>query len=264
MRRSGASAGAGTTGLERDDRLRPGNPRCDFEEAARVAEILDVHEDARHGGVVLPLQQEIVAAYIRLVPDRDELRDADAVLRGVVQHAEAERAGLRDKRGPAFGRHGRREGRVHGVRGIGVEHAHAIGPHHPHSVTLHDLHELALSLDSLASDFPKSGGDNDESANAGFTAFFGYSEDVLLRHDDDGEVHLLADSRERRCGADGSDGGGFRIDRENRAGESMADEVGEHLVADGVWSSGGANDRDRSRLQNGVEDGDPDGGSTNR
>ena len=43
------------------------------------AEVLDVHEDHAHRRVVLPVREQVVAAHVRLVADRDELRDADAV-----------------------------------------------------------------------------------------------------------------------------------------------------------------------------------------
>ena len=62
----------------------------DLEEAARVPEALHVHQDQAHRRVVLPEQEQVVAADVGLVADRDELRNADAVLARVVEHAEPE------------------------------------------------------------------------------------------------------------------------------------------------------------------------------
>ena len=80
--------------LDRDDRLDSRDPRGKLEKAARIPEALDVHENHADCRIVLPLLEQVVAANVGLVADRDELRNADAVLRRVIKHAYAQRTRL--------------------------------------------------------------------------------------------------------------------------------------------------------------------------
>ena len=78
VRRRGATAGERSPALHRDDRLRPRNAARETRELARVPERLEVQEDHVGARILLPVLQEVVAAHVGLVPDRDELRDPEA------------------------------------------------------------------------------------------------------------------------------------------------------------------------------------------
>ena len=153
VRRRRARPDARAAGLHDDDRLRLRDARRDLEEAARIAEVLHVHEDHAHRRVVLPLHEQVVAAHVRLVADGDELRDADAVLARVVEHAHAHRARLRHERGVAEGRHRRRERRVHGDAGSALMTPRQFGPTMRMPCRAHDVHERALARGALSAHF---------------------------------------------------------------------------------------------------------------
>ena len=82
----------------------------------RVPERLEVEEDHLGLRVVGPVLQEIVAADVGLVADRDELGDADAEVAGPAHQLDAEPARLRQERDVARDRLRRRERRVHAHR----------------------------------------------------------------------------------------------------------------------------------------------------
>ena len=69
--------------LHRDDRLAPRDTPRDPRELARVPERLEVEQDHVGAGIVLPVLEQVVAADVALVADRDELRDADPARRGL-------------------------------------------------------------------------------------------------------------------------------------------------------------------------------------
>src|SRR5206468_3835756 len=107
--------------LEGDDRLAAREPSRNTGELARVAEGFEVHGDHIGGGVLLPVLQQVVRRYVRLVAERREGGDADVVARGVVENREAQGAALRGHADAA--RHGRAgtEGRVETHVGRRVE-----------------------------------------------------------------------------------------------------------------------------------------------
>ena len=53
--------------------------------------------------VSLPVLEEVVRAHVRLVPERDEVRDADAGPMGLLEQGHAERARLAGERDPVLG-----------------------------------------------------------------------------------------------------------------------------------------------------------------
>ena len=81
-------------GLDRDDRLARGDRPRDTGELAGVAERLQIQRHHPGAVVVLPGEQQVVAADVGLVAHRDELRDAQAPTRRRRDDRDAERAGL--------------------------------------------------------------------------------------------------------------------------------------------------------------------------
>ena len=74
-------AGVGAAGLQREDRLAPRDAVREPRKRARVAERLDVEQHEVGAVVLVPPLEQIVRRDIRLVPDRDEAREAEAARR---------------------------------------------------------------------------------------------------------------------------------------------------------------------------------------
>lgn len=77
MRSGTANTGDRSPRLQCDDRLPARDTARDPEELPRVAERLEVERDDLGGGVVLPKAEQVIAADVDLVTDRDEIRDPD-------------------------------------------------------------------------------------------------------------------------------------------------------------------------------------------
>ncbi len=250
-RRPGADRGA--SGFHRDDRLPLRDARRDFQEAPRITEILHVHQDHGDRVVLLPLQQQVVAAHVGFVADRHELRDADAILFGVVEHTHAERARLRHERRVAERRHRRGEGGVERHGGIRVQDPHAVWTDHPHPVAADDFHQPALGRGPRFPDFLEACRNHHQPPHPFATARIRHVQHVILGHYDDCQVHGVRDGVNRRIAFDRVHRAGVRIHGEDRSREPVAQDVGEHLVADSVGASRGPDHGDRAGAQNGIE-----------
>ena len=88
-------AGARAAALHRQDRLLARDPLREPPELARVPERLQVEEDQVGLGVVLPVLEQVVGGDVRLVPDRDERREAEPARRRLLEQGEPERPALR-------------------------------------------------------------------------------------------------------------------------------------------------------------------------
>ena len=86
--------GRGRAGLQREDRLAARDPAREARELARVAERLEVEQHDVRVRVVLPPLEQVVRGDVRLVPDRDEGREAEP-RSSLLEQREAERAALR-------------------------------------------------------------------------------------------------------------------------------------------------------------------------
>ena len=233
----GAGAGLGGARFHHDDRLPPGDARGDLEKLAGIAEALHVHQDHLDLRIVLPLQQDVVAADIRLVAHRDELADPDAVFLGVVQHAQSHRSRLAHEPDAAVGRQGRGEGGVEPEIGVPVQDAHAIRADHPDSGRPDVFGQLPLQGHPVSADFAEPGGDDHEPADAPLHTIAGDRHDLALGHHNDGEIGCLREVRDAGEGGDGADGPGIGVHRVDRAGVAVAHQGGDDLVADGAWGA---------------------------
>ena len=133
VRRRGPRAGLRAAGLDGDDRLAARDAARDPREPDGIPEALEVEEDHLGPRVFRPVLDEIVSGDVRLVADRDERRDAEIELRGVVEKGEAQGAALRGERHLPLRGIDRAEGGVQPEARIRVDEAHAVGPDHPHA-----------------------------------------------------------------------------------------------------------------------------------
>src|SRR5262249_40963793 len=84
--------------LHRENRFLAGDATRDLPETARVAERLEVERDQPGVLVLLPVLEQVVRGHVRLVPDRDERREAEAPLRCLLEQRQTKRAALRRER----------------------------------------------------------------------------------------------------------------------------------------------------------------------
>ena len=202
-------------------------------------------------GSSLPVLQQVVAADVGLVADRDELRDADARARRPGHELDAEPARLRQERDVSGIGWRRRERRVHADSGRGVHDAEAVRSDDAHAVAARESHELALARRCPSSP---------TSANPAMmttrpcTPFSAHSRDDVRRprrgHDDDREVDRVGNV-ERRVGYARTprDRCRRRVHRVDRTVEPVREQVAEQLVADRARSAARADHRDRTRRE---------------
>ncbi len=151
VRRGAARTGGSAAALDRDDRLVARDATREARELARVPERLEIEEDHIGVGVLVPVLEEVIAADVGLVPEGHEGRDPEAELRRASEQRDAEAARLRREADSPGDREKRRERRVHGDRGVRVDHAHAVRPDHAHAVSARGLDQLVLGRPCAAS-----------------------------------------------------------------------------------------------------------------
>ncbi len=106
-----------------------------------------------------------------------------------------------------------------------------------------------LALDPFAADLFEARADDDEPGHALLPAFVGDAQDVLLGHDDDGEIDGVGDGEHRGVALDAADVLVFGIDGKDHPVESVVDDVLEELPPDGSAARRGADDGDRLGLK---------------
>src|SRR2546430_685174 len=218
--------------LYRDDGLVLRCLARDPDEVPRVAEVLDVREDQFRVPVSVPHPKEIVEAHLGLVPQRAELREADAQGFRVVQDGDAEGAALCGQRDPARERRRRRERRIHADVGVGVDHAHAVRADHRHVVRVAHREESRLAGHSDLPDFSEAGGDHDEPFHSLLPAVLDGFECDLCGYRDDREIHSVGDLEDARIRPDPVDARHLRVHRVDRPLVIVHDEIVEDFVAD--------------------------------
>ncbi len=99
-------------------------------------------------------------------------------------------------------------------------------------------------------------GDDEQRAHAGGGTVAGDLDDVFRRHDDDRELDRSRNVADRVVRRKRLDDIGLRVDRVDDPLELRAEEVAQHLGADGSPPTGGADDGDRLGLQEALDGGD--------
>ncbi len=118
------------TAHDGDDRLAARQGPPDPGEPARVAERLEIQRHRAGRRVVEPVREQIVAADIGLVAERDEARDAGTGPDRVFEHGDADGTGLGRERQTTGRRQHRRERGSQPYRRVAVEHAKAVRSDH--------------------------------------------------------------------------------------------------------------------------------------
>ncbi len=105
----------------------------------------------------------------------------------------------------------------------------------------------------FAADLAEPRGDDDQPLDALGHAGLDDTEDVLLGHDDHGQVDGAGNLLDGRPGVDGVNRIGAGVHRVDRPGEAVPQQVVHDVPADGVRAAGGADHRDGARAQDAVE-----------
>ncbi len=238
--------GLGPAGLDRDDRLAPPDSTSEAGELGRVAERLDVEGDHVGLGVVLPGQDEVIAAHVCLVSHGDELRDPDVGALGIVEDGDAQRTGLARHRHIATRWVDRGKGPVELDRGRGVEQSHAVGPDHAHPGVTNDVEQLGLQLRPLLPRLRETGRDHDDATHSLRRALTGYVDDQLLGDHDVCQIDFVRDLADGGVGPDRSDHLRLGVHRVEGAGEPVEEDVVEETAADRCRVGGGPDHRHRA------------------
>src|SRR5262249_60943520 len=106
---------------------------------------------------------------------------------------------------------------------------------------------------AFLADFLEPGGDHDEPSHAAPARFVDDADYLLLRHDDDGEVDVVVDRRDRRVALHRVDDGGVRVHGEDLPGELQLEQIPDDLTADRRRLARGADHGDRPRAEERVE-----------
>ncbi len=219
------------------------------EKSPRAAEALEVEQDHVGPRILGPVLHEVVRRDVGLVPDRHERRDAEVQARRVVEQREAERPALRRQRHAALGRIGRSEGGVQAHGRVRVHEAHAVGSDHPHAGVADLLEQCRFQAPALFAGLTEAGRDDDDAFDALGDAVVDGPGHRSRRHGNHGEIDGAVDVGEAGVAANALDFGGRRIHGQDRAAKAGRDEVVEDLRADLAALAAGADDRDRTRLE---------------
>ena len=189
----------GAAALHRDDRLAtrdaPGEPG----ELARVPERLEVEEDHVGVRVVLPVLQQVVAAHVGLVADRDELRDADPELAGPAHQLDAETARLREERDRAAARaRPARTSRSCARPGAVFTMPRQFGPMMRMPLRRAIATRSRSASLPLVADLGEPGRDDHEAVHALLRALFDDARHGVGRNDDDRDVDRVGDVEDAR------------------------------------------------------------------
>ncbi len=250
MRRRGPRPGCRPSALDGHDRLRGRHAPRDPPEAPGVAERLEVEQDELGAGILLPVLEEVVARQIRLVAHRDERGQAHAEAAGRADDRDPEPAALRHEANAT--RHDvllRGERRIQPHVGTGVEDAEAIRADEPGPRLAAHLDQLALARGALPPGLGEARGHHQERPRPRRGAVARGGDHPLGGHREDRQIDRAREPLDRPVGAHRLDHVGVLVDRVDRAGEARAQQVAEDLPADRPPLPRGADQRDRSRLE---------------
>ena len=233
--------------LHRDHRLGAADAAGQPGELARVAEALQVQQDDLGGRVGGPVLQQVVAADVGAVAGRDEGGQPEVAAAGPLEQRDPERAGLGEEPDPAAAGDHRRQAGVEPHLGVGVDDAEAVGPDDAHAGGAGGGDQLPLGRAALGPGLAEAAGDHHQPAHPLAPAGLDHAGDLVGRHGEDGEVDVVGDGLDVGVGRHPADVPGAGVDRVDRPGEAVLEQVPQQRVADLALVVAGADDRDRRR-----------------
>ena len=218
--------------------LRRATRRDESAELARVAERLEVEQHEVGLGIVLPPLEQVVRGDVRLVPDRDEGREAEAA----PSSARAARARGRPlcEEKPIAPGGSARGAKVAFSFGFDDGDAEAVRPEQPRAVRANEREQLAPAARALGAGLGEAGRDHAERAHALAQRLVGRLEHAAAGQADDREVDRVGDLGDRVVAAHAGDRLAAAVDRVGGAGEVGLEHVAEELAADRAAPARGA------------------------
>ncbi len=198
--------------------------------------------------VLLPPHQHVVARHVVLVPDRGERRHSDPQPGEVIEHGDADAAGLHHEAGAAGHRLGAGEGRVEAERGDGNAEAVRADQTHPVPAASGQEPGAVLGVDPCRY--------HHQGADTAAAAVLGDCVDVRGRHGDNGDIRRFRQVGDGRDAGDAQDGRRVRVDGEDAARKAGGNDVPQDRVANPAWVAAGADNRDGGRLEQMAQAGD--------
>ncbi len=244
--RRGVQRAAGADG---HDGLALRHPPGDAGELARVAEALGVDQHHLGGRVVLPELEQVVAADVRLVAQRDEAGHPHLEPRGQLEDAGAERPGLqRDRHATTGHPSGRQDGPQRAV-GRGGDEAHAGRPDDPHAVPPRPRHQLAGHRGLSRLGVGKPAGHHHQATDVLGDGVVQDPLDLIGWHRHDGQRHVVRHGDQARVAGHVGDLLVGRVHRVHRPREPAAQQVPHQRPTDRGRFVRRADDRHRSRTE---------------
>jgi hypothetical protein len=242
-------------GLERQDRRLRRDLRSHLEELLGVLEAFDLDHDRARALVLAVVLQDLGHRQIRLVPVRAVHAVADAdVVQVQLQHLAAP-AALRHDRDPARLHRDERDVRVDRDLGVGVLDALRVRAEDADAVLVRGLHHLLLQGQALLADLLEARGVHDRELDALLPELVHEARQELRRDRDVHEVDLVRHVEHGLEAFHAHDARRLGVDREDRPLEAVLDQALLHDVPDRERVLGGADDRDGTRTEEGVESG---------
>ncbi len=160
---------------------------------------------------------------------------------------------MREKTDGALERQRACEGRVHAHIRSCVNDSHAIGANHAHAVLANLREDVIFQFFPARARLGESRRNEDNRFDFLATAVVDGLRDKLFRHTNDRELDAVGDFEDAAVTLHRMNYAGIRIDREDHAVEFVLDEVVQDFAADGHARAASTDDRDGSRLEDGLD-----------
>jgi hypothetical protein len=224
-------------------------------EAAAVEQALDVDAQRLRAGLGDHVVEKVADLEVDLVAERDAVAEADAIGGGAVDDRDHQCAALAHQPDGAVGQaigveHDRR---AEGQAVVRHDESHAVGADQTRAALPGDGHELGLPGGALVAGLGEPGGDDHAAADAGGRRLAHGRHQGRTRHRQDSDIGWRRRRRDRGIGGPSQHLGPTRIDRQDLAGEAVAEQEVHDAPAELVLAVGGAEDGNRARVQDALD-----------
>ena len=234
--------------LQSEHRFLLRNAGGELAEILGIADRFHVKENLRDVRFVFPVFEGVFGVDVRLVPDRNELREAQVEVAQNIENPAPEGARLAyEPDVTAFGE-AFRKASVKTNGGMGVDDAEAVGPDQTHAVAADLLGKFRFKRGSFGARFLEARGNHDETANALRVAVVHDRQNGARINDDDREIHSVGQVRDAFENAQPLDRAPFGVHGIDGTAETVLEEALQDVVADRVRTGRRADDGDGAGL----------------
>jgi hypothetical protein len=256
VRARGLHAGLRPPGLDDEHRLARRASRGEAAaEAGAVEQPLDVDAERLGAWIGDHVVEEVADLEVDLVAERHPVAEADAVGGGAVDDRDHQRAALAHQAdrtvGEAIGVEDDR--RAQGQPVVRHDQAHAVGADQSGATRPRDRHQLGLTGGALVAGLGEARGDDHAAADTGGRRLAHGRHQGRSRHGQDGDVGRRRRRRDGRIGEPPEHFGPAGVDRQDVAGEAVAEQEVHDAAAELVLAVGRPEDGDRARVQDALD-----------